>query len=340
MLSAPPEQLERTGMESIPVAITGVCAPERHLFAERAAASLGRRLVWAYGGPRHTTSHRPQGFWAGGRDELALFDCATDLDPLHFSGAFDTPPALVCVIDAPHMIQDLRDGSALRDDAPPGDDRGDHGARARQAAAFVEAAHVIAFVNWEGVETARLAMLMALASHLNPLARIRLTRNPHEDVRAALAADTSLAVGERAGWVRMLNEEHDPHMTDRRVTTFRYEQLRPFHPERLMHALDDEIDARRWGLVLRSVGFCRLATRPGMLARWEQVGSAMWLDPLHTRDAYSCIGQEIALTGLDLNTGALARALDAAALTDAEMDAGPEAWERFADPLPAWPVEA
>ena len=184
-------------------------------------------------------------------------------------------------------------------------------------------------------------MLMALASHLNPLARIRLARDPHEDTRAALATETSIPVGERAGWVRMLNDEHDPHMTDRRVTTFRYEQLRPFHPERLVRALDDEIDARRWGLVLRSVGFCRLATRPGMLARWEQVGSAMWLDPLHTRDTFSCIGQELAITGLDLNAdSAVTRALDGAALTDAEMDAGPDAWERFTDPLPSWPVQA
>jgi G3E family GTPase len=59
---------------------------------------------------------------------------------------------------------------------------------------------------------------------------------------------------ERAGWVRALNDEHDPYMTDPRVSTVRYERLRLFHPSRLAAALD-EIDTGRFGLLLRSAGF-------------------------------------------------------------------------------------
>lgn len=40
--------------------------------------------------------------------------------------------------------------------------------------------------------------------------------------------------------------------------------------------------------------------------------------------------------GLGLDRTGLAAALDAAALADAELIAGPAAWHGFEDPFPAW----
>jgi hypothetical protein len=40
---------------------------------------------------------------------------------------------------------------------------------------------------------------------------------------------------------------------------------------------------------------------------------------------------------VDLNAAAIVAMLDDATVTDAELAAGPTGWERFADPLPAWP---
>ena len=143
----------------------------------------------------------------------------------------------------------------------------------------------------------------------------------------------------RAGWLHALSNAHDPYMTDRRVATVRYEQLRPFHPGRLTRALD-RIEAGRCGHVVRSAGICRLATRMETAASWEHVGSAMWIDPLDLDDDSSAVGQDIVFTGVALMPHLLLRELDEAVLTDAELAAGPRAWRRFADPLPAWPDAA
>ncbi|WP_431795706.1 GTP-binding protein [Microbacterium enclense] len=315
----------------------GVCAPERQAYAERTAVTLGRplhllryrdlRAAHALPQPRPRTD-----------DDLAVVDLGTDVDLIHAiaaRGGVDVEA--ICVIDARHMIGDLSDEAPLMASAPAGDTRGDVGARARQAALALELATRIVWVNWEQVPTAALAVQMALASHLNPGATLRLTRNPRADLHATLPRAHETEVLERAGWVRALNDEHDPYMRDNRVSTLRYDQVRPFHPARLQTALD-RLDDGTAGRLVRSAGFCRVASRPGILARWEHVGSAMWIEPIGTDDGRMGLGQEIAFTGLDLSAPRLRHVLDLAALTDDELAAGPESWVGFDDPLPAWPT--
>jgi hypothetical protein len=167
-------------------------------------------------------------------------------------------------------------------------------------------------------------MLMALASHLAPRARVRLSRGPSEGIRALIDSAPSAVddgpVLERAGWVRALNDEHDPYMTDPRVSTVRYERLRPFHPSRSPLLSTRSTPGA-------SVFCCdRRASPdrdpPGILARWNQVGSAMWIDPQDAGAEAALTAQDIALTGLDLITGAVMATLDEALLTDAELEAG------------------
>lgn len=317
------------------IAIMGVCAPERRAYAERTAVALSRPLhLLRYADLR--VSHalplpRPRA-----NDASCVVDLGTDVDLIHAIAARGgSDVEAVCIVDARHMIGDLLDDAALSASASPGDTRGDIGARARQSALAIELATRIVWVNWEQVPTAALAVQMALASHLNPAAVVRLSRDPLSDLRSAARHDGEIL--ERAGWVRALNAEHDPYMRDNRVMTIRYEQLRPFHPARLSAALD-RLDDGAAGRLVRSAGFCRLASRPGILARWEHVGSAMWIEPLGTDDGRMGMGQEIVFTGLDLSAPKLAHVLDGAALTDDELAAGPAAWAAFDDPLPAWPA--
>ncbi len=206
------------------------------------------------------------------------------------------------------MIGDLLDDAALVASARPGDTRGDVGARARQAALALELATRIVWINWEQVPTPALAVQMALASHLNPRAVLRLSRDPVSDLRSPARHEGELL--ERAGWVRALNGEHDPFMRDNRVAaTLVYEQgVRPFHPERLSAALD-RLDDGAAGRLVRSAGFLPHASRAGILARWEHVGSAMWIEPLGADDGRMGFGQEIAFTGLDLSAPRLAHIL-------------------------------
>ena len=315
----------------------GVCAPERQAYAERTAVALSRPLhLVRYRDLRaaHALPHphvRADG-------ERVVVDLGTDVDLLHAvvaRGGVDVEA--VCVVDARHMIGDLLDEAPLVASTVVGDSRGDVGARARQAALALEIATRIVWVNWEQVPTAALAVQMALASHLNPAATLLLTRDPRADLHAGTPRTPETEVLERAGWVRALNDEHDPYMRDNRVSTLRYDQVRPFHPARLQAALD-RLDDGAAGRLVRSAGFCRIASRPGILARWEHVGSAMWIEPIGADDGRMGFGQEIAFTGLDLSSPRLRHLLDTAALTDEELAAGPGAWTAFDDPLPAWPT--
>jgi hypothetical protein len=46
--------------------------------------------------------------------------------------------------------------------------------------------------------------------------------------------------------------------------------------------------------------------------------------------------QEIVWIGINMDQPALRGMLDACLLTDEEMEAGPEGWAEFEDPLPPW----
>ncbi|MDQ1083061.1 MULTISPECIES: GTP-binding protein [Microbacterium] len=316
-------------------AIMGVCAPERRSYAERTAAALGRPLHLLRFADLRTSHALPHPRPRTAEDN-AVVDFGNDVDLIHALAARGGAEVeAVCVVDARHMIGDLLDDAPLVASARAGDTRGDVGARARQAALALELATRIVWINWDLVPTAALAVQMALASHLNPTAVVRLSRDPLSDLQSPAEHDGEIL--ERAGWVRALNGEHDPYMRDNRVMTLRYEQVRPFHPGRLSTALD-RLDAGAAGRLVRSAGFCRLASRPGILARWEHVGSAMWIEPLGADDGRMGLGQEIAFTGLDLSAPKLAHVLDEAALTDDELAAGPASWLAFDDPLPAWPA--
>ncbi|MEV7693700.1 GTP-binding protein [Microbacterium sp. NPDC089189] len=309
------------------IAVMGVCAPERHAYARRLATTAARRLVI---GPAGLDGSRVD------RSEQLVLEAGTAESPLRIAALLESGGGgdVVCVVDAVHALDDL-----MRDD--PADPlalaRGPlahPGSRGLQAALALEYATVVVLVNWETVPTAHLAETMALVSHLAPCARLRLSRDPALDLLGARTTEPA-PTHARPGWVRALNGEHDPTMTHRNVSTLRYEQVRPFHPERLRDTLDD-IDEGTYGRVVRSAGFARLATRLG-IAQWDQVGSALWLNPIPADEGDPlAIGQDLALTGRGLDGDALRRALDAAALDDAEFAAGPAVWQGLADPFPAW----
>lgn len=312
------------------ITVLGVCGAERRTYARQLAAATVRRVVTV--DPHHDGGEIAR---AVERGDALVVELETDVEPAPLLDIIGDH--VVCVVDARHVFDDLRDLAPLSEHAPPGDPRGDVGARARRAVSALECAHLIVLVEWQRSSTAELSMMMALASHLNPRARIRLSRGALSDLRAGGVDDPVGQWRDRAGWVLALNAEHDPYMTDPRVRTLRYEQLRPFHPTRLVRALDD-LESGRHGVLLRSAGLCRLATRPGVLARWEQVGSAMWIDPLEEDEGWLTTGQELALIGVDLHGPRIFSALDDAALTDDELAAGPRAWEGYDDPLPVWPA--
>lgn len=319
------------------VAVLGVCRPERN----RVAAS-SRSLTWQVkcrsrtdlldgivdvvgqvaGSPeKRVVVNLPSATEAD--DLIAVIRCYEEPDPsVRLS-------AIVTVVDAVHLQDDLN----RRDYADPGRSEHYRAPWAHIAVTGIEHASHLVVANWQVVSSERLNVVLSLLNHLNPQARLSLhhPRRLLDDILPAAPAPPT-----KPGWVRVVDGEYEPHMADQRVVAFRYEQMRPFHTARLVHALRDSFGQPR--LLMRSAGLCRLATRPGIVGTWSQVGAMVSLDPLiRSTDAPPLsTGSELAFIGVDIQEDALRLALDGCALTDDEFSAGPEYWARIPDRLPAW----
>lgn len=329
------------------IAVIGACEPERASLARRWATRTRRPLV---------TARRLEGYpsvidaavtlaWHPSAPNGVVIEFPSDVSVTELIGALADPDgptrlmAVACVADAAHLVRDLQRDDYVSQTSREHPEKTRHTARALLTVTQLEFASTVILVNWQSLSTPDLSTTMALVSHLNPHARLRLDRSG-ADALPLLHAHA--AHNDGAGWLRMLNGKFDPHMTDPRVSAVRYEQARPFHPKRLKKALNEQIDSGDCGTIIRSSGFCRLATRPGVTAHWDQVGRMISFSPL-TRDNDRlpddeplALGQDLIFIGLDVQKDALISALDGATLTDEELLAGPDSWARFPDPFPAW----
>lgn len=335
------------------VAVVGSCAPERSLFARELARETGRMLVPAQRvglSPDPVAEAVAIAPWtARPAGALVEFPEVTDVAELIAATAAPGSPValtgVLCVVDAGHLEADLqREDCVIHPGQPQLPWR--QTARALLDVTSVEFASLVVLVNWEPLATRQLSTVMALVNHLSPCARLQLHRASGGAWVGGLLRDGVRydAAQERAGWVTLLNDEHDPYMTDPRVGALHYENVRPLHPERLARLLDDRVEKGEFGTVLRSAGFCRFATRSHVTARWNHVGRMIAFSPLARdedlgeQDELLALGQDLGIIGLDLDVPALTAALDDAALTDDELAAGPTAWAEFRDPFPAWPT--
>ena len=329
------------------IAVIGACEPERASLARRWATRSHRPLV---------TASRLEGYPSAIEAAVTLashpsLQTGVVIEfPSHVSvtdliGALADPDgptrlmAVACVADAAHLVRDLQRDDYVSQASAEHPGETDHMARALLTVTQLEFASTIILVNWASLDTPDLSTMMALVSHLNPHARLRLDHK-EASLMPLLHAHSTAHAG--AGWVKMLNGTFDPHMTDPRVSAVRYEQARPFHPERLQRVLDEKLDGKECGTIVRSSGFCRFATRPGITAHWDHVGTMISFSHLtldHDREADDeplALGQDLIFIGLDVKNDALVAALDEAVLTDDELLAGPKAWQKFSDPFPAW----
>jgi len=172
------------------------------------------------------------------------------------------------------------------------------------------------------------------------------------------------------GWLAALNSDEHEHAHGHShhseadefgIGNFVYRARRPFHPERLWALLHEE-----WKGVLRSKGFFWLATRNDIAGSLSQAGGAcrhgpagMWWaaqdrsewpeadDELAAEIAADWYGapddlsigdrrQELVMIGVGIDPALWSAKFDACLLTDAEHALGPQGWQQFADPFPAW----
>ncbi|MCR3748918.1 GTP-binding protein [Lentzea californiensis] len=194
-----------------------------------------------------------------------------------------------------------------------------------------EFADVLVVNKTDLVTSGQLATLDAVLRRLNPSARLLHARRGVVELSDVL--DTGrydpVAAAQAPGWAQELAGGHTPETEEYGIRSVTYRASRPFHPARLADALAD------WEGVLRSKGFCHIATRPGVLAVWSQAGPHLVIEPGQLLDSPAA-RQELVFIGVDLDVTGPARRLDPALLTDSELAAGPQVWRTFPDPLPEW----
>jgi len=239
---------------------------------------------------------------------------------------------MVTVIDACTFLPELARGEALTDRnlaVADGDGRNIADLLVDQ----VEFADVILINKTDLVSAKTVATVEAVARRLNPKARIDRTERgivPLATVLETGLFDPELAA-EAPGWDEEIANGHVPETDEYGISSMTFRADRPFHPGRLAEALDQVRG------LLRSKGFCWIATRPNIAAIWSQAGPNLTIEPAQYWTSTDIEpGQEIVFIGIRLEAGKVRALLDSALLTDDEMAAGTSAWLRYADPLPAW----
>lgn len=241
---------------------------------------------------------------------------------------------LVTVVDASTFLTELARGEALAErDLAAGE--GDARSIADLLTDQVEFADVILLNKTDLVSPATLDTVQTLLRRLNPTAK--LIRTDHGVVDIGEVLGTGLfdpeAAAQTPGWDEEIADGHTPETEEYGISSMTFRSDRPFHPQRLGDALGQVTR------VLRSKGFCWVASRPTIAAIWSQAGPNLVIEPAQYWSGTEIApGQEIVFIGIKLDRDAIDGLLRSALLTDAELAEGEQAWMSYPDPLPAWNV--
>ncbi|WP_069164784.1 GTP-binding protein [Nocardia altamirensis] len=241
---------------------------------------------------------------------------------------------MVTVVDASTFLAEVAKGQALAErnlQAGEGDAR----TIADLLVDQVEFADVLLVNKTDLVGAAAAGAVEATVRRLNPRARVLRTTNGVVELAEVLGTGryNPVVAAEAAGWAEELAGGHTPETEEYGIRSLTYTADRPFHPQRLAAALGE-----LRGL-LRSKGFCWIASRAELAAIWSQAGPNLVFEPAAWWSSLEVpAGQELVFIGIKLDRDRVRGLLDGALLTDAEFAAGPLAWAEYADPFPAWGV--
>lgn len=262
---------------------------------------------------------------------------------------------MVTVVDACNFLADYHSTEDLQDRKQAVDEQ-DGRTLAHLLTDQIEFANVILINKTDCVDAEELKEIHGIVRALNPKAKIHHARNSEVPLKEVLGTGLfALSEAEQSeGWLDSLGG-HTPETEEYGISSFVYRARRPFHPERFQALLRGE-----WEGVIRAKGMFWLATRmeiAGYLSQagvlrdtrafgffWSAVARKDWPQDeesrteirRHMSGPYGDRRQELVLIGRDMNQAALIEKLDAALLTGAEFDQGPNAWQKLPDPFPRW----
>jgi G3E family GTPase len=217
----------------------------------------------------------------------------------------------------------------------------------------IEFCDVLILNKCDRVEEKELEELETVLRSLQP--RAKVIRSTYGQINPSDILNTGLfdfeEASQSAGWMQeMAKEHHVPETEEYGISSFVYERVRPFHPERLMSWMSD------WPAeVVRAKGMVWLATRNEMAQNLSQAGPSIqfghagqWIAALNEEEREEAMSKDPAIAeywdptfgdrinkvvfiGLAMNRQELSEELDACLLTDEEM--GLE-WSAFEDEFP------
>lgn len=275
----------------------------------------------------------------------------------HTLSDFARLDTMVTVVDARNFMRDYAAGDSLAERHIAATDE-DERSIVDLLVDQVEFADVILLNKIDLVTPNEADRLDALLRTMNPNAKvIRSVRSqvPLQDVLNTGRFDFETAQLSPE-WLQEARGEHVPETQEYGISSFVYRARRPFHPMRIVEALDHEA----FDHVVRSKGFIWLATRHDDIGVWSQAGTtvsltyggAWWAaapkdeyptDPDLIAEIESAFEgeygdrrQELVMIGVEMDHDLVRQALDRALLTDAEMAMGTRKWRKFEDPFGEW----
>ena len=181
---------------------------------------------------------------------------------------------MVTVVDASTFLMELAKGEALTERQLAAGD-GDARSIADLLVDQVEFADVLLLNKTDLVTAEALGRVETVVKRLNPTARLLHAIRGEVDVKNLLHTGLfdPVAAAEAPGCDEEIADGHTPETEEYGISSLVFRSDRPFHP----HRLADALDLLR-GL-LRSKGFCWIASRPKIAAIWSQAGPNLVIEP-------------------------------------------------------------
>lgn len=259
---------------------------------------------------------------------------------------------MVTVVDAYRFWHDFSSGESLieRSQAIGDDDTRDV---VDLLIDQIEFCDVLLLNKCDMIEESELAQLEAVLRKLQP--RAKLIKTVKGQVEPAEILNTGLfdfdEASRSAGWLKEMEKPvHVPETEEYGISSFVYERVKPFHPERLMKWMENWPET-----VVRAKGIMWVASRNDVGQSISQAGpsiqfgpSGYWIAtlPPEEQELYFQEDPELRITwspeygdrinkvvfiGIEMNREQLTAALDDCLLTDSEIK---QDWKRFNDNLP------
>jgi len=271
---------------------------------------------------------------------------------------------MVTVVDASSFVKELKDADDLieRDLAA---NEEDERTISELLVSQVEFADIILLNKIDLVSEADALLVENMLIRLNPMAKIIKTVKSNVSLDKVIGTEMFDfdKAAEAPGWLQELNDEHHEHLPETEkygISSFKFLARRPFHPERLFDFVTTHMDS-----VLRSKGFCWLASRNDHMGVWAQAGGSFtqsnggkWWAATpeeewpEDKEEVNCIKedfqgnfgdrrQELVFIGCQMDEAFLRNELEGCLLTPQEMESIPsDQWHQtFSDPFPEWIIQ-